>query len=135
MAEEVTHSSRARGLPNPNELRRAQKKYRTFDAAASTEYDRLKTQNSRRPLTASKNPAEHARYYHLCDMRSKCDIFYFVFCFRFVCRFNFFYYVGSSFVGERESKERGERSGETKSPGAHITLYSLVTNSICFVCF
>ena len=85
MADDTQRTLRRTGLLNPDAYRRAQKKFKSWDAAAKTEYDKLKSVNAREPLTASKHPEKHALYYHLCELRSRrayvvvFSIFVFVF--------------------------------------------------------
>ena len=85
MADDTHRTLRRSGLPNPDAYKRAQKKFKNWDTAAITEYDKLKSVNARDSLTASKHPEKHAVYYHLCELRSRrayvvvFSIFVFVF--------------------------------------------------------
>ena len=85
MADDTSRTLQRTGLPNPESYKKAQRKFRSWDAAAKTEYDKLKSVNAREPLTASKHPEKHAVYYHLCELRSRrayvvvFSIFVFVF--------------------------------------------------------
>ncbi len=71
MADDTSRTLRRTGLPNPDAYKRAQKKFKNWDTAAKTEYDKLKSGNARESLTASKHPEKHAVYYHLCELRSR----------------------------------------------------------------
>ena len=85
MADDTSRTLQRTGLPNPDAYKRAQKKFKTWDTAAITEYEKLKSVNARESLTASKHPEKHALYYHLCELRSRrayvvvFSIFVFVF--------------------------------------------------------
>lgn len=68
---DMVRSLRRTGLPNPEEYRKAKNKYKTWDGPAITEYKRLLAVNARNPLVASKNQVEHARYYHLTELKSR----------------------------------------------------------------
>ena len=59
--------------PISAELKKAQQKFQTFNGAAKTEYERLKIINNESPLLQNKNPVEHARWYHLSELKSKCE--------------------------------------------------------------
>jgi hypothetical protein len=67
MSEE--RSTRVRGDPHPVNLKSARLKYKIYDETAATEWLRLKSVNSKKPLTPELNAVEHARWYHLCDLR------------------------------------------------------------------
>ncbi len=67
----MVRSLRRTGLPNPEEYRMAKNKYKTWDGPAITEYNRLLAVNAKNPLVNTKNPVEHARYYHLTERRSR----------------------------------------------------------------
>jgi hypothetical protein len=71
MADDTSRTLRRTGIPNSDAYKKAQKKFKTWDAAAITEYDKLKAVNARDSLTASKNPSQHATYYHLCALKSR----------------------------------------------------------------
>ena len=75
MADEAG-SARPKRTPPPNnaELKKAQTKFQTFNAAAKTEYERLKQINEDSPLLPNKNPHEHARWIHLSELQSKCEL-------------------------------------------------------------
>jgi hypothetical protein len=81
MADDAGNARPKRTLPpNSGELKKAQQKFPTFNAAARTEYERLKISNEESPLLPNKNPVEHARWCHLSDLKSKCELvlfFYF----------------------------------------------------------
>jgi hypothetical protein len=85
MADDTSRTLRRTVLPYPDAYKRAQKKFKTWDTAAITEYEKLKSVNARESLTASKHPEKHAVYYHLCELRSRrayvvvFSIFVFVF--------------------------------------------------------
>ena len=75
MADEAGSARPKRTLPpNTGELKKAQTKFPTFNAAAKTEYERLKQINEDSPLVPNKNPVEHARWYHLSELKSKCEL-------------------------------------------------------------
>ena len=69
MSEE--RSTRVRGDPHPGNLRSARSKYKKYDETAAIEWLRLNAVNSRKQLTPELNAVEHARWYHLCDLRQK----------------------------------------------------------------
>jgi hypothetical protein len=71
MADDTTRVLRRSGIPNSDAYKAAQKKFRNWDKCAITEYDRLSDINGKKPLTASTAPVEHARYYHLCELKNK----------------------------------------------------------------
>ncbi len=71
MADDTCRTLRRTGIPNSDAYKKAQKKFITWDATAMTKFERLKAVNARDTLTASKNPAEHAKYYHLCGLKSR----------------------------------------------------------------
>jgi hypothetical protein len=74
MADEAGDARPKRTLPPTNaELKKAQTKFQTFNAAAKTEYERLKQINDESPLLPNKNAVEHARWYHLSELKSKCE--------------------------------------------------------------
>jgi hypothetical protein len=74
MSEDAPRSLRVRGEPNPDQYSKAKKKYRTYNADARTEFQRLYDVNSKTTLTVHKNPAEHATFYHLNELRMQGDI-------------------------------------------------------------
>ena len=61
--------SRVRGVPNKELYDKAQKKYKTYDRSAKTEYERLQTINSTKPFTTTGNPNEFAIFYHLTQLK------------------------------------------------------------------
>ena len=71
--DEIRRTARPTGGPNAANLARAQKKYITFDGSANTEYERLLEIDIRRKLTTSQYPAEHATFFHLCNLREDVD--------------------------------------------------------------
>jgi len=73
MSDDV-RSTRVRGEPNADQLKRAKSKYKTYNDSANTEFLRLNALNSRQPLNANNNPAEHATFHHLNDLRMQGDI-------------------------------------------------------------
>ena len=69
MSERRRESSpRPRGA-NADLLKNAQEKWKTFNAAAKTEYDRLLEVDSRRKLNVNNDPAQHATFVHLSTLR------------------------------------------------------------------
>ena len=84
MADDTTRTLRRTGLPNPDAYKAAQKKYKHWDSTAITEYARLKAVNTRNTLTASQSPTDHARYYHLCELKARRE-FVAVFSIIMVC--------------------------------------------------
>jgi hypothetical protein len=66
-------SLRVRGEPNAEMYRKAKNKYKTYNADARTEFARLNAQNSKQALTPNKNPAEHATFCHLNELRMQGD--------------------------------------------------------------
>jgi hypothetical protein len=79
MADDAGNTRPKRSLPpNSEQLKTAQKKFPTFNAAAKTEYERLKNINDESPL-AAKNSVEYARWYHLSDLKSKCELVLFLY--------------------------------------------------------
>jgi hypothetical protein len=69
MSEERT--IRVRGEPHKDQLRVARAKFKIYDETADTEWLRLKSLNSKKQLTPELNAVEHARWFHLCDIRQK----------------------------------------------------------------
>ncbi len=64
-------STRVRGEPNPDVYKKAKSpktRYRTFNDAASTEYQRLFGINSKKTLTPNNNPQEHAIFFLLSEL-------------------------------------------------------------------
>jgi hypothetical protein len=57
-------STRVRGTPNAEQLKAAQKKYKSFDDYAATEWKRLKDNNQRKSLTPETDACNHARWVH-----------------------------------------------------------------------
>jgi len=68
---EEGRSVRLRGILNAAELKAAQKTYKRFDAAAATEWQRLKEVNGKRALTPNQDACQHARWVHLSDLKNK----------------------------------------------------------------
>jgi len=64
-------STRVRGDPHSGHYKSAKAKYKKYDETAATEWLRLKSVNSKKPLTPELNAVEHARWYHLCDLLQK----------------------------------------------------------------
>ena len=62
-------SMRVRGEPNPDQYKKAKNRYKTYNDAARTEFSRLSALNSKQALTANLNPAEHATFYRLNELR------------------------------------------------------------------
>ena len=73
MSDDV-RSTRVRGEPNADQLKRAKAKYKTYNESANTEFQRLSALNSSKALTANLNPAEHATFYYLTTLRLQGDI-------------------------------------------------------------
>ena len=73
MSDDV-RSTRVRGEPNVEFLKKAKTKYKTFNESANTEFQRLSAQNTKQTLTPNNNPAEHATFYHLSDLKLRGDI-------------------------------------------------------------
>jgi hypothetical protein len=84
MGDESSRTLRRTGLPNPEEYKKARNKFKTWDASAITEFQRLRAVNARDTLTASKSPHEDARYYHLCELKSRREfvVVFSIFVFR-----------------------------------------------------
>jgi hypothetical protein len=62
-------STRVRGEPNPDAYKKAKTRYRSFNDAASTEYQRLFGINSKKTLTPNLNATEHAIFFWLSELR------------------------------------------------------------------
>ena len=62
-------ATRVRGEPNPDAYKKAKARYRTFNDAASTEYQRLFGINSKKTLTPNLNATEHAIFFWLSELR------------------------------------------------------------------
>ena len=73
MDDEIRRTARPTGGPNAAHFAKAQNKYKTFDRAASTEYERLFGIDIKKKLTTSQNSVEHAIFYHLCNLRVGID--------------------------------------------------------------
>ena len=74
MADDVIlRTARPTGDPNAANLAKAQNKYKTFDRAAGTEYERLFAADAKKKLTPSQNPVEHAIFFYLCNLREGVD--------------------------------------------------------------
>ena len=71
--DEIRRTARPTGGPNAAHLAKAQNKYKTFDRAASTEYERLLLIDNKRKLTTSQYPVEHAIFFYLCNLREGID--------------------------------------------------------------
>jgi hypothetical protein len=69
--EDMSRSFRQRGVPNAEQLKNAQRKYKSFDESAATEWKRLKDIHQKKPLTPEHDAVHHARWVHLCDLKSK----------------------------------------------------------------
>lgn len=67
--DEVPRTARPRPNANPEQLGKAQRKYKTFSREASTEYERLLAIDKTRKLAPNNNAAEHAIFFHLCSLR------------------------------------------------------------------
>jgi hypothetical protein len=67
-------SMRVRGEPNPDQYKKARTKYKTYKDAARTEFARLSGLNSKQALTPKNNPAEHATFYRLNELRVEGNI-------------------------------------------------------------
>ena len=67
-------SMRVRGEPNPDLYKKAKAKYKTYNEAAKTEFSRLSGLNSKQALTPNNNPAEHATFYRLNELRVEGNI-------------------------------------------------------------
>jgi hypothetical protein len=63
-----------KGEPNKDMYIKAKTKYKTYNADSRTDFGRLNTLNSKQTLTLNKNPAEHATFYHLNELRMLGDI-------------------------------------------------------------
>ncbi len=68
-ADENRRTVRPTGGPNPAQLTKAQNKYKVFDRAASTEYERLFGVDAKKKLNPNSNAAEHAIFFHLCTLQ------------------------------------------------------------------
>jgi hypothetical protein len=64
-------STRARGMPHAEHLKTAQKKYKSFDESAATEWQRLKQANSKKALTPENYAVEHAQWIHISKLKQK----------------------------------------------------------------
>ena len=71
--DEIRRTARPTGGPNAAHFAKAQNKYKTFDRAANTEYERLIAIDSKKKLTPSQDPVEHAIFFHLCNLREGVD--------------------------------------------------------------
>jgi hypothetical protein len=67
-------TTRVRGEPNAEFLKKAKAKYKTYNEAASTEFQRLNALNLKDALTPNKNPNEHAIFHHLNTLRLHGDL-------------------------------------------------------------
>ncbi len=72
--EEIRRTARATSGPNAQHLGRAQTKYKTFDRAANTEYERLFSLDTKKKLTPITHPVEHAIFFQLCTLREGVDL-------------------------------------------------------------
>ena len=72
-ADEIRRTARATSGPNAQHLGKAQTKYKTFDRAANTEYERLLAIDGKKKLTPTQHPVEHATFVHLCNIREGVD--------------------------------------------------------------
>ena len=68
-------TARPKGGPNLDQLRKAKKKYTLFDLGANTEYLRLLSDNNKKQLTPNNDPAQHALFYWLCEIRAGVMLF------------------------------------------------------------
>jgi hypothetical protein len=66
---EDDRSMLVRGEPNKEFYKKAKEKYKSFNDSARTEYQRLLAVNNKHTLMAFINPAEHAIFYHLSQLR------------------------------------------------------------------
>jgi hypothetical protein len=73
MSDDV-RSTRVRGEPNVEFLKKAKLKYKTYNREANTEFQRLHDKNLKELLTPNKNPNEHAIFHHLNTLRLQGDI-------------------------------------------------------------
>ncbi len=65
-ADENRRTARPNGGPNPAQLTKAQNKYKVFDRAASTEYERLFGIDTKKKLNPNSNAAGHAIFFFIC---------------------------------------------------------------------
>ena len=68
-------TARPKGGPNTDHLKKARKKHTSFDAYANTEYLRLLSENNKKQLTPNNDPAQHALFYWLCELRAGVMLF------------------------------------------------------------
>ena len=73
--EGEARTARPKGGPNPDLLKKAKKKYTLYDAGANTEYLRLLSDNNKKQLTPNNDPAQHALFYWLCELRAGVMLF------------------------------------------------------------
>ena len=71
--DEIRRTARPTGGPNAAALTKAQNKYKSFDRAANTEYERLFLIDGRKKLTPSQYPVEHVIFFHLCNLQEGID--------------------------------------------------------------
>ena len=72
-ADEIRRTARPTGGPNAAALSKAQNKYKTYDRSANTEYERLLAIDAKRKLLPTTFTAEHAIFFHLCNLREGID--------------------------------------------------------------
>jgi hypothetical protein len=123
-------SSRARDAPNAEMLKKAKTKYKTFNKEASTEYARLNTLNTKNTLTTFKNPAEHATFWHLNDLRMQGDD-PMIFQFTFICLLS----MTLIFAADKEADKvkaakatASPRKSKRNEQGNYARFYSCASN-------
>ena len=111
-------STRVRGWPNPDAFKeglaksdafkKAKARYRTFNEAASTEYQRLLSINSKKTLTPKNNPQENTIFFLLflsCECKVPTDaILCAVYIFRWIFTFMYSYVMHYSYRSRGSSK-------------------------------
>ncbi len=70
MADDESRTPRPKGGANPYQLSKAKKKFKQFDSEANTEYKRLLDENTKKQLSPNTDPAQHATFYWLCELRT-----------------------------------------------------------------
>jgi hypothetical protein len=70
MADDESRTPRPKGGANPYQLSKAKKKFKQFDTEANTEYKRLLDENTKKQLSPNTDPAQHATFYWLCELRT-----------------------------------------------------------------
>jgi hypothetical protein len=104
--DEIRRTARPTGGPNAANLTKAQNRYKTFDRAANTEYERLMAIDAKKKLTPSQYPAEHAIFFHLCNLQEGVNFESYVFSRMLSYLFNFLNGRTSRRKGESESGGR-----------------------------